>query len=290
MTCGAVPNVEFLRIEDGPTRPTKLGELMTEPTSSTQDEAASQRVALVTGGNRGIGREAVLALARKGVDVVFTYNTGADAAEQLIAEGREEGLGLSAVHFDVTNVEGYDDLVASLHAELAKLHAQHFDYLLNNAGVWHTASVADTTVEDLDRLYEVNIRGLFLVAQKVSPLIRDHGRIVNVSSGLVRFVFPGKAAYAMSKGAVEPFTRYLAMELAPRGITVNSIAPGATATDFSGGVIRDNPEYRDRVGAITALGRPAEPEEIGAAAAALLSDDLRWVNGERIEVSGGMRL
>ena len=143
---------------------------------------------------------------------------------------------------------------------------------------------------DLDRLYAVNVRGLFFITQKLAPLIRDGGRILNLSSGLVRFVFPRKIAYATSKGAVEPLTRYLAAELGPRGIRVNMLAPGATATDFSGGVIRDDPDYRRRVSEITALGRPADPEEIGPIVACLLSDDLAWIDGARIEASGGMRL
>jgi NAD(P)-dependent dehydrogenase (short-subunit alcohol dehydrogenase family) len=249
-----------------------------------------QRVAVVTGGSRGIGRSAVLNLAAHGVDVVFTYNSDAAAAAEVMAAGRTHGKRITALRLDVSDVDSFDSFVDNLRGEFTELGTDRFDYLVNNAGIWHTASFADTTVADLDRLYAVNVRGLFFITQKLVPLLRDGGRILNLSSGLVRFVFPGKAAYAASKGAVEPLTRYLAAELGPRGIRVNTLAPGATATDFSGGVIRDDPNYRARVGDITALGRPAEPEEIGAATAALLSRDLGWINGERIEVSGGMRL
>ncbi|MCO5967320.1 SDR family NAD(P)-dependent oxidoreductase [Actinoallomurus soli] len=249
-----------------------------------------RRVAVVTGGSRGIGRSVVLDLAGHGVDVVFTYNSEVGAADEVVAEARKHGQRVSALQLDVSEVDTFGSFVDELRAELTAWGTDRFDYLVNNAGIWHTASFADTTPEDLDRLYAVNVRGVFFVTQKLLPLLRDRGRILNLSSGLVRFVFPGKAAYAMSKGAIEPLTRYLAAELAPRGIRVNTLAPGATATDFSGGVIRDDPNYRKRVGEITALGRPAEPQEIGSVVAALLSDDMHWINGERIEASGGMRL
>jgi NAD(P)-dependent dehydrogenase (short-subunit alcohol dehydrogenase family) len=249
-----------------------------------------QRVAVVTGGSRGIGRSAVLNLAARGIDVIFTYNSDVGAADDVGAEARKHGQRASALQVDVSKIDTLDAFAEQVRAELAAMGTDRFDYLVNNAGVWHTASFEETTAEDLDRLYAVNVRGVFFVTQKLLPLIRDGGRILNLSSGLVRFVFPGKAAYATSKGAIEPLTRYLAAELGPRGIRVNTLAPGATATDFSGGVIRDNPEYRKRVAAITALGRPAEPGEIGPVVAALLSDDTGWINGERIEASGGMQL
>ncbi|HEX6521876.1 MAG TPA: SDR family oxidoreductase [Streptosporangiaceae bacterium] len=253
-------------------------------------DGAGPRVAIVTGGSRGIGRSSVMNLAARGVNVVFTYNSNAEAADEVAAEARKYGPEVSALQLDVSKVDTFDSFVDEVRSTLAALGTDRFDYLVNNAGIWHTASFADTTAEDLDRLYAVNIRGLFFITQKLLPFIRDNGRILNLSSGLVRFVFPGKGAYAASKGAVEPLTRYLAAELGPRGIRVNSLAPGATATDFSGGVIRDDPNYRKRVGDITALSRPAEPEEIGSVVAALLSDDMCWINGERIEASGGMRL
>jgi NAD(P)-dependent dehydrogenase (short-subunit alcohol dehydrogenase family) len=262
----------------------------TTANETTAGRSDVRRVAVVTGGSRGIGRSAVLELAARGVDVVFTYCTNAEAADEVAAEGREHGRRVTALRLDVADVDVLDSFVDNLRVELSDMGADRFDYLVNNAGIWHTASFTDTTAADLDRLYAVNVRGVFLVTQKLVPLLRDHGRILNLSSGLVRFVFPGKAAYAVSKGAIEPLTRYLAAELGARGIRVNTLAPGATATDFSGGVIRDDPNYRKRVGDITALGRPAEPEEIGSVVAALLSDDMRWINGERVEASGGMRL
>jgi NAD(P)-dependent dehydrogenase (short-subunit alcohol dehydrogenase family) len=246
------------------------------------------QIALLTGGSRGIGRSAVNHLAARGIDVIFTYNTDAEAAEAVVKEA--DGARVSALQLDVSEVDSFDDFAGRVRSELSERGADRLNYLVNNAGIWHTASFAETTVDDLDRLYAVNIRGVFFVTQKLAPLIADGGRIVNLSSGLTRFTFPGKIAYGALKGAIEPMTRYLAAEFAPRGITVNTLAPGATATDFSGGLIRDNPEYRKQVGAITALGRPAEPDDIGRIIASLLSDEMGWVNGERIEASGGMKL
>jgi NAD(P)-dependent dehydrogenase (short-subunit alcohol dehydrogenase family) len=259
-----------------------------DPKDPRQDEP--RRVAVLTGGSRGIGRSSVLHLARRGVDVIFTYNSNADLASKVVDEAAKLGSHISTLQLDVSDVESFDAFADHVRAELRELGRDKFDYLINNAGVWHTGSLAETTAEDLDRLYAINVRGLFFITQKLAPLLRDEGRSLNLSSGLVRFVFPGKMAYAASKGAVEPLTRYLAAELGPRKIRVNTLAPGATATDFSGGVIRDDPDYRKRVGDITALGRPAEPDEIGAIVAALLSEDMRWINAERIEASGGMKL
>lgn len=263
---------------------------MTDSDMHADRDGATTRVAVLTGGSRGIGRSSVLKLAARGVNVVFTYNTNVDAAKEVVAEAGKLGPRVSALQLDVTKVDTFDSFADMLRAELTALGTDRFDYLVNNAGMWHTGSLAETSVEDLDRPYAINIRGLFFITQKLVPLIRDQGRILNPSSGLVRFVFPRKIAYATSKGAVEPLTRYLAAELGPRGIKVNTLAPGATATDFSGGVIRDDPEYRRRVADITALGRPAEPDDIGAVVACLVSDDMHWIDGERIEASGGMRL
>jgi NAD(P)-dependent dehydrogenase (short-subunit alcohol dehydrogenase family) len=140
----------------------------------------------------------------------------------------------------------------------------------------------------LDGLYNVHFKGVFFLTQKLLPLIQDGGRIVNLSSGLTRIVVPESGAYASMKGAIEVLTRYLAKELGPRGIAVNTVAPGAIATDFSGGIVRDNPKVNKRVAAMTSLGRVGEPDDVGPMIASLLSADHRWVNAQRIEVSGGM--
>ena len=170
---------------------------------------------------------------------------------------------------------------------LKSLGADRFDYLVNNAGTSHHAALADVTEGDFDALYDVHLKGVFFLTQKLLPLMNDGGRIVNVSSGLARFAFPGSAAYACMKGAVEVLTRYLAKELGGRGIAANTVAPGAIATDFSGGMVRDNPQVNQQIAGLTALGRVGEPEDIGPMIASLLSEDNRWVNAQRIEVSGG---
>jgi NAD(P)-dependent dehydrogenase (short-subunit alcohol dehydrogenase family) len=180
--------------------------------------------------------------------------------------------------------------VGDVRRALAELGAGRFDYLVNNAGTSHHKAFDQTNEEKLDQLYNVHFKGEFFLTQKILPLLNDGGRIVNVSSGLVRFAIPGSSAYASMKGAVEVLTRYLAKELGPRGIAVNTVAPGAIATDFSGGMVRDNPEVNRRVAEMTALGRVGQPDDIGPMIASLLSDDNRWVNGQRIEVSGGMAL
>jgi NAD(P)-dependent dehydrogenase (short-subunit alcohol dehydrogenase family) len=253
-------------------------------------DVTAPHIAVVTGGSRGIGRSAVNHLAARGIDVIFTYRSDSASANVVVEEAGAQGARVSAVQLDVSDVEGLDKFVDQVRSELSARGTDRLNYLVNNAGVWHTASFAETTPDDLDRLYAVNVRGVFFVTQKLVPLMADNGRILNLSSGLTRFVFPNKIAYGAIKGAIEPMTRYLAAELAPRRITVNTLAPGATATDFSGGVIRDDPDYRKQVANITALGRPAEPDDIGRVIASLIADDMAWVNGERIEASGGMKL
>jgi NAD(P)-dependent dehydrogenase (short-subunit alcohol dehydrogenase family) len=263
---------------------------MTGQVAAGTGDRPAQQIAVVTGGSRGIGRSAVIQLAKRGVDVVFTYRSDAAAADAVVEEASGRGARVSAVKLDVSDIDSLDEFVDQVRSELSARGTARLNYLINNAGVWHTASFAETTADDLDRLYAVNVRGVFFVTQKLVPLIADGGRILNLSSGLTRFVFPNKIAYGALKGAIEPMTRYLAAELAPRGITVNTLAPGATATDFSGGVIRDDPDYRKQVAGVTALGRPAEPDDIGRVIASLVADDMGWINGERIEASGGMRL
>jgi NAD(P)-dependent dehydrogenase (short-subunit alcohol dehydrogenase family) len=180
--------------------------------------------------------------------------------------------------------------VQRVRQSLAEWNADRFDYLVNNAGTSLHKAFDQTTEEELDQLYHVHFKGVFFLTQKVLPLLNDGGRIVNISSGLARFTNPGSSAYGSMKGAVEVLTRYLAKELGPRGIAVNAVAPGAIETDFSGGMVRDNPEINKRVAEMTALGRPGQPDDIGPMIASLLSEDNRWINGQRIEVSGGMAL
>ena len=247
-------------------------------------------IAVVTGGSRGLGRSTVLALAERGVRSVFTYHSNADAAADVVAATRAAGAESVALPLDTGDAASFPDFAERLGSALEGLGAERFDYLVNNAGTSHHAPFGEITEADLDGLYAVHVKGVFLLTQELLALLADGGRIVNVSSGLARFTAPGSSAYAAMKGAVEVLTRYLAKELAGRGITANTVAPGAIATDFSGGMVRDNPQVNQMVADATALGRVGEPDDVGPMIASLLSDANRWVTGQRIEVSGGMML
>ena len=248
----------------------------------------ARRIAIVTGGSRGIGRNTVESLARRGITTILTYNTRHDEAEAVVARAAEAGAAAFALPLDVGRSAGFDDFVTRVREVLAGMGTERFDYLVNNAGTSHGKSFAETTEDELDALYNVHYKGVFFLTQKLLPLMRDGGRIVNISSGLTRLSMPQRAAYGSIKGAVEVLTRYMAKELGPRGIAVNVVAPGAIATDFSGGVVRDNPAVNKMVADATALGRAGVPDDVGPMIAALLGDENRWVNGQRIEVSGGM--
>ena len=248
------------------------------------------KIALVTGGSRGLGRNTVLNLAKRGVNSIFTYNLNRAEADKVVAAVSETGAKAAALQLDTSDVSSFDAFVQSVRSALAGFGTERFDYLVNNAGTSFHKNFDQTTEEELDKTYNIHFKGVFFLTQKLLPLINDDGRIVNISTGLTRFTSPGISAYASMKGAVEVLTRYLAKELGGRGIAVNTVAPGAIATDFSGGMVRDNPELNKRVAAMTALGRAGQPDDIGPMIAALLSDANRWVNAQRIEVSGGMLL
>jgi len=248
------------------------------------------KIALVTGGSRGLGRNTVLNLAKRGVNSIFTYNLNRAEADKVVAAVSETGAKAAALQLDTSDVSSFDAFVQSVRSTLAGFGTERFDYLVNNAGTSFHKNFDQITEEELDKTYNIHFKGVFFLTQKLLPLINDGGRIVNISTGLTRFTSPGISAYASMKGAVEVLTRYLAKELGGRGIAVNTVAPGAIATDFSGGMVRDNPELNKRVADMTALGRAGQPDDIGPMIAALLSDANRWVNAQRIEVSGGMLL
>jgi NAD(P)-dependent dehydrogenase (short-subunit alcohol dehydrogenase family) len=257
----------------------------------TENPATSSiKIAIVTGGSRGLGRSTVLSLARRGVNSIFTYRSNQAEAGRVVGLVAESGRKAIALQLDTGEVGAFDRFVGDVRRALAESGAARFDYLVNNAGISHHKAFDQTAEEELDQLYNVHFKGVFFLTQKLLPLMNDGGRIVNISSGLTRITVPGSSAYASMKGAVEVLTRYLAKELGPRGIAVNTVAPGAIATDFSGGMVRDNPEVNKRVADMTALGRAGQPDDIGPMIAALLSEDNRWVNGQRIEASGGMAL
>jgi NAD(P)-dependent dehydrogenase (short-subunit alcohol dehydrogenase family) len=247
-------------------------------------------IAVVTGGSRGLGRSTVLNLAKRGVRTVFTYHSNEAEARNVARLAREAGADAIALQFDASNVASFDAFVARVRDALGTFGAQKFDFLVNNAGTSHSNLVATTTEAELDAVYNVHFKGVFLLTQKLLPLINDGGRIVNLSTGLTRFSHPGRAAYASMKGAIEVLTRYLAKELGARGIVVNTVAPGAIETDFGGGAVRDNPEVNKLIAGNTALGRVGLPEDIGPMIAALLGRENGWINAQRIEVSGGMYL
>ncbi len=249
------------------------------------------RIALVTGGSRGLGASLVLALARQGVDSIFTYQSNQQAAGTVAGQAAELGARAVALPLDTGNTSEFLTFRQSLQALLVEhWQRQTLDALVNNAGHGHTAALDAQTEEDFDELYRVHLKGPYFLTQTLLPLIREGGSVVNISSGLTRFSFPGYSAYASMKGAVEVLSRYQAKELGALGIRVNTVAPGAVATDFRGGEVRDNPQINQTIASLTALGRVGEADDIGPAIASLISDDNRWVNGQRIEISGGMLL
>ncbi|RZI32218.1 SDR family NAD(P)-dependent oxidoreductase [Pseudomonas orientalis] len=250
-----------------------------------------RKIALITGASRGLGKSAALHLAAQGVDILGTYHSRADEAQALVTQIEQLGGRAAMLQLDVSQsatFAGFADQVADA---LKDVFAQdQFDFLVNNAGIGIHASFAETTEAQFDQLVAIQFKGPFFLTQKLLPLIRDGGRILNVSSGLARFSLPGYAAYAAMKGAMEVLTRYQAKELGTRGISVNILAPGAIETDFGGGAVRDNANLNAMVANNTALGRAGLPDDIGGAVALLLADGGQWITGQRIEASGGMFL
>lgn len=247
-------------------------------------------IALITGASRGLGKQAALALAARGVDLIITYRSQADEAAAVVAEAIALGVQAHALPLDVADSSSFAAFARQVQEQLSTWQRQQIDFLVNNAGIGIHAAIEQTTEQQFDTLFNIHLKGMFFLTQQLLPLIRDGGRILNLSSGLTRFALPGYAAYAAMKGGVEVLTRYLARELGPRGIAVNVVAPGAIETDFGGGVVRDNQAVNDFIASQTALGRVGQPEDIGGVIAALLSSDSRWINAQRIEASGGMFL
>jgi NAD(P)-dependent dehydrogenase (short-subunit alcohol dehydrogenase family) len=249
---------------------------------------AKPPIALITGGSRGLGRSTVEALARRSIDSIFTYNTNRAAADEVIAAVQQTGRRATAIRLDTGDSAAFAGFAAEVRRVLEDWGVERVDFLVNNAGTSHHAPISEVTEEDFDALYRIHLKGVFFLTQMLLPLIADGGRIVNVSSGLTRIIYPGSSAYGTMKGAVEVLTKYLAKELGSRRIAVNVVAPGPVQTDFSGGMVRDNPDVNRQISQVTALGRPGLPDDIGPMIASLLSEDNRWVNAQRIEVSGGM--
>jgi len=251
---------------------------------------SDSKIAIVTGGSRGIGRNTVLCLAKRGVRSIFTFNTNRAEADKVVALAAEAGAGAMALQLDTGDADAFDGFAARVRDALAGMKAERFDYLVNNAGTSSAASFESITEAEMDALYNVHFKGVLFLTQKLLPLMNDGGRIVNISSGLARFTGRNRIGYGSMKAAVETLTRYMALELGPRRIAVNVVAPGPIATDFSGGIVRDNREVNKAIADHTALGRAGLPEDVGPVIAGLLSDEFGWVNAQRIEVAGGMQI
>ncbi|SFE56632.1 NAD(P)-dependent dehydrogenase, short-chain alcohol dehydrogenase family [Paenibacillus catalpae] len=252
---------------------------------------ASHKIALVTGGSRGLGRNSAIALSKKGIDVIVTYLSRSEEAEEVVKEIEANGCKAAALQLDAGNISSFDSFAAQLDDLLKeKWGRDQIDFLINNAGFGIHSPIATTTEEQFDSLMNVHFKGVFFLTQKLLPRIADQGGIVNLSTGLTRFTTDGYGAYAAMKGAIEVLTKYMAKELGNRGIRVNLVAPGAIATDFAGGFVRDNQDIRGHLGSLTALGRVGEVDDIGGVVAALCTPELGWVNAQRIEASGGMNL
>jgi len=246
------------------------------------------KIALITGGSRGLGRSMVLHLAGRGVGSILTYRSRKEEAAAVVATVERLGARAVALPLDVGDASTFAAFAAEVREALVRVFGRdRFDFLVNNAGEGLHRPFAETTEAELDLLYRVHLKAPYLLTQRLLPLIADGGRIVNISSGLARFAMPGASAYASMKGGVEVLTRYLAKELGSRGISVNTVAPGAIETDFNGGRVRDNRQLNQTVASATALGRVGLPDDVGGAVSALLLDEARWINAQRIEVSGG---
>jgi len=251
---------------------------------------SDSKTAIVTGGSRGIGRSTVLCLAKRGVRTIFTYKSNRAEADAVVALAAKAGAPAIALQLDIGDTASFAGFAGRVRDALADLGAERFDYLANNAGTSSSAGLETITEAEMDALYAVHFKGVLFLTQALLPLINDGGRIVNVSSGLARFAMPGRIGYGSIKAAVEALTRYMAVDLGVRRIAVNVVAPGAIATDFSGGMVRDNPHVNKMVADNTALGRVGLPDDVGPVIAALLSDDFGWVNAQRIEVAGGVHI
>jgi NAD(P)-dependent dehydrogenase (short-subunit alcohol dehydrogenase family) len=252
---------------------------------------STSKIALVTGGSRGLGKNMALNLAKKGIDVLLTYHRQRAEAESVVAEITALGQKAAALQLDAANASSFEGFFGQVKTTLHDtFQAEQFHFLINNAGTGLHAAFAETSEAQFDEVMNIHLKGPFFLTQKALPLLADGGRVINISSGLARFALPGSSAYAAMKGAIEVLTRYQAKELGARGIAVNVVAPGAIETDFGGGAVRDNAQLNAFVASQTALGRTGQPDDVGGVVAFLCTDEARWVNAQRLEASGGMFL
>jgi NAD(P)-dependent dehydrogenase (short-subunit alcohol dehydrogenase family) len=254
-------------------------------------KTTQSKIALVTGGSRGLGRDMALRIAEKGLNVIITYNSNSEEADKVVAQIRQIGRKAAKLQLNTGEIKSFGSFTEQLKKTVTeKFDTDHIDFLVNNAGIGGYKLIGEVTEDFFDELMNIHFKGVYFLTQALIPLLNDGGGIINVSSGLTRVTFPRSSVYASMKGAIEVFTRYLAKELGARGIKANSIAPGAIMTDFGNAHLRNSEESQKQVSAITALGRPGVAEDIGGVVAFLCTEDARWVTGQRIEISGGMQL
>lgn len=256
-----------------------------------EQKSEKNKIAVITGGSRGLGKNMALALAKKGIDVLLTYNSNKEAALEVVSQIESLGQKAYALQLDTSKVKSFDGFFSQVTDTLeAGSGSPNFDFLINNAGTGLYRMASETSLEEIDEIIDIHYKGVFVLTQKALPFLNDGGSIINISSGLARMTLPGYSIYASIKAAVETLTRYLAKELGPRKIRVNVVAPGAIETDFAGGHTRDNKEINRMIANATALGRVGLPDDIGGVIAFLCTEDGRWINGQRLEVSGGQAL
>ena len=248
----------------------------------------TKKIVLVTGGSRGIGKDIALSLAKKGIDIILTYHSNIAEAEVTVDAVKALGRKAAALQLNTADISSFGDFFNQTEATLKTVfNATRFDFLINNAGTSLSAPLTDTTEAQFDDMMNIHIKGVYFLTQKALNFLQDGGRIVNISSAVSRVSFPGVSAYGIMKGAVDVFTRFLALELGPRGISANVVAPGAI---FGGSAMEDTPDMRAWVANATALGRVGLPDDVGGVVAFLCSEEAKWVNGQRIELTGGMNL
>jgi NAD(P)-dependent dehydrogenase (short-subunit alcohol dehydrogenase family) len=251
----------------------------------------STKIALVSGGSRGLGKDMALSIAKKGSDVILTYRSNEQQANDVVKEIEAMGRRAAALHLDMTDFKSLDSFVQSVSTILkSKWNTASFDFLINNAGMGATVPFTEVTEELFTDFLNVHFKGVYFLTQKSLPILNDGGRIINISTGTTRFCVPGYSVYASMKGAVETFTKYLAKELGARSITANIVAPGPVETDFNGAAIRSNPQMKGFLSSLSPLGRVGEATDIGGVVAFLCSEEAGWINGQRIEVSGGINV
>lgn len=252
---------------------------------------STTKIALVTGGSRGLGKDMAINLAKKGIDVLLTYNSNEAAAIETVKAIEAMGRQAAALQLGISDLRSLDPFVKQVAATLqSKWKTNAFDFLINNAGIGASVPFEKVTEEIFDEFLNVHFKGIFFLTQKLVPYINNGGRIINISTGTTRFVNPGYSTYASMKGAMEVLTRYMAKELGAKGITVNIVAPGPIETDFNNGLIRSNPQLKERLSSLSPLNRVGTAEDIGPVVAFMCTSDAGWINGQRIEVAGGINL